>query len=115
MSRSADPADFPTFVPDNDLKREGAAFPHRLLAQHLRKEEDGLPPGLGVRGRRSLKGHLGVQAAQDEIIGRHEDFYVRGSRAGPKWPIPDTNVLERPQTPQASNVDIVVAFRRVDG
>ncbi len=115
MSRSADPADFPTFVPNNDLKREGAAFPHRLLAQHLRKEEDGLPPGLGIRGRRALKAHLGIHAAQDEIIGRHEDFYVRGSRAGPKLPIPDTSVLERLQAPKASNLNIVVAFPRVDG
>lgn len=80
MSRGADPANFPTFVPDNDLKRKGAAFLRRLFTQHFREEEDGLPPSLGVCGRRPLEGHLWNYAAHDEIIGRHGAFYAREAR-----------------------------------
>lgn len=80
MSRSANLADFPTFVPNDDPKRKGAAFAHRLLAQHFRKEEDRLAPGIGVRRRCALEGHLRIHAAYDVIIGRHGAIYVGEAR-----------------------------------
>jgi len=76
MSRSAHPADFPIFAANDDPKRKGAAFAHRLLAQHFRKEEDRLAPSIGVRRRGAPKGHLRIHAAYYVIIGRHGAIYV---------------------------------------
>ena len=80
MSRSANPADFSTFVPDDDPKRKGAAFPHGLLAQQFRKEEDRLAPSIGVRRRWALESHLRIHAAYYVIIGRHGAIYVGDAR-----------------------------------
>lgn len=80
MSRSANPADFPTFVPNDDPNRKGAAFSHGLLAQQFRKEEDRLAPSIGVRRRWALESHLRIHAAYYVIIGRHGAIYAGDAR-----------------------------------
>lgn len=104
MSRSANPADFPTFVPNDDPKRKGAAFPHRLLAQHFRKEEDRLAPSIGVRRRCALESHLRIHAAYYVIIDRHGAIYVGDARGFTSSDTGHRGIMQRPDK-QAWDLD----------
>ena len=112
MSRSAHPADFPIFASNDDPKRKGAAFAHRLLAQHFRKEEDRLAPSIGVRRRRALKGHLRTHAAYYVIIGRHGAIYVGGGPGVRKFQYPTQGNYAETRQMRLGTPIITAGFRR---